>query len=41
MVAVENMRSRAHSALGLTSQGFKDRCEVPRSAAPRAADSSH
>ncbi|MFF3356919.1 hypothetical protein ACFYWN_30715 [Streptomyces sp. NPDC002917] len=41
MVAVENMRSRAHSALGLTSQGFKDQCEVPRSAAQRAADSSH
>ncbi|MEU9317204.1 carboxymuconolactone decarboxylase family protein [Streptomyces sp. NPDC048295] len=30
MVAVENMRSRMNSALGLTSQGFKDRCEVER-----------
>src|SRR5215207_5150098 len=29
MVAVENIRSRFNSALGLTSQGFKDRCEVP------------
>jgi alkylhydroperoxidase family enzyme len=29
MVAVENQRSRFNSALGLTSQGFKDRCEVP------------
>ena len=29
MVAVENLRSRFNSALGLTSQGFKDRCEIP------------
>jgi AhpD family alkylhydroperoxidase len=29
MVAVENVRSRFNSALGLTSQGFKDRCDVP------------
>jgi AhpD family alkylhydroperoxidase len=29
MIAVENQRSRFNSALGLTSQGFKDRCEVP------------
>jgi alkylhydroperoxidase family enzyme len=29
MVAVENIRSRFNSALGLTSQGFKDRCEIP------------
>jgi len=29
MIAVENTRSRFNSALGLTSQGFKDRCEVP------------
>ncbi|MFC5719392.1 carboxymuconolactone decarboxylase family protein [Streptomyces gamaensis] len=33
ILAVENMRSRTNSALGLTSQGFKDRCEVPRPAA--------
>jgi alkylhydroperoxidase family enzyme len=28
MVAVENVRSRFNSSLGLTSQGFKDRCEI-------------
>jgi alkylhydroperoxidase family enzyme len=28
MVAVENQRSRFNSALGLTGQGFKDRCEL-------------
>jgi alkylhydroperoxidase family enzyme len=31
MVAVENVRSRFNSALGLTSQGFRDRCEIPAS----------
>ncbi|NUR09728.1 MAG: carboxymuconolactone decarboxylase family protein [Nocardioidaceae bacterium] len=30
MVAVENERSRLNSALGLTSQGFSDQCELPR-----------
>jgi len=29
MIAVENQRSRFNSALGLHSQGFKDRCEIP------------
>jgi alkylhydroperoxidase family enzyme len=29
MIAVENQRSRFNSALGLASQGFKDRCELP------------
>jgi AhpD family alkylhydroperoxidase len=29
IVAVENLRSRINSALGLTTQGFKDRCEIP------------
>ncbi|MGY1695710.1 carboxymuconolactone decarboxylase family protein [Geodermatophilus sp. SYSU D00814] len=29
MVAVENSRSRTNSALGLHSQGFSDRCEIP------------
>ncbi|WP_307623457.1 carboxymuconolactone decarboxylase family protein [Streptomyces sp. V3I7] len=29
MVSVENLRSRTNSALGLTSQGFKDACEIP------------
>lgn len=28
MVAVENQRSRFNSAVGLTSQGFQDRCEL-------------
>lgn len=27
MIAVENLRSRMNSALGLTAQGFKDRCD--------------
>ncbi len=31
IVAVENERSRFNSALGLTSQGFADRCEIPAS----------
>jgi alkylhydroperoxidase family enzyme len=29
MIAVENQRSRFNTALGITSQGFKDRCEIP------------
>ena len=33
MIAVENSRSRFNAALGLSSQGFRDRCEVP--AGPR------
>jgi alkylhydroperoxidase family enzyme len=32
MVAVENLRSRINSALSLTSQGFKDSCDVPGAA---------
>ncbi|HEY3734747.1 MAG TPA: carboxymuconolactone decarboxylase family protein [Streptosporangiaceae bacterium] len=28
IVAVENLRSRMNAALGLTAQGFKDRCEL-------------
>ena len=28
MVALENLRSRTNAALGLTSQGFKEYCEV-------------
>jgi AhpD family alkylhydroperoxidase len=39
MVAVENTRSRFNSALGLTSQGFKDRCEIP-TAAPASRTSA-
>jgi AhpD family alkylhydroperoxidase len=33
MIAVENERSRFNSALGLTSQGFKDHCELRPSSA--------
>ena len=40
MIAVENQRSRFNSALGLTSQGFKDRCEIPPRLAPRQATAS-
>ena len=29
MISVENSRSRFNSALGLSSQGFRDRCEIP------------
>ncbi|MFB7090430.1 carboxymuconolactone decarboxylase family protein [Streptomyces sp. NPDC056296] len=29
MVAVENLRSRMNAALDLTSQGFKDSCDLP------------
>jgi alkylhydroperoxidase family enzyme len=29
IVAVENLRSRINAALGLTAQGFRDRCEIP------------
>jgi alkylhydroperoxidase family enzyme len=39
-IALENQRSRTNTALGLTSQGFRDHCDVPadrsRSAAVRA-----
>ena len=34
IVAVENLRSRINAALGLTAQGFKDRCEIPAAAIP-------
>ena len=30
MVGIENLRSRVNSALGLRSQGFADRCEIPQ-----------
>ncbi|MEU4362320.1 carboxymuconolactone decarboxylase family protein [Promicromonospora sp. NPDC023987] len=29
IVAVENLRSRSNAAMGLSAQGFSDRCEVP------------
>jgi AhpD family alkylhydroperoxidase len=37
IIAVENVRSRINSALGLTSQGFQDRYELP-AADPAPAD---
>jgi alkylhydroperoxidase family enzyme len=37
IIAVENLRSRMNSALGLTSQGFKDRCDLPAPAGQEAA----
>lgn len=37
IVAVENLRSRINSALGLASQGFKDRCEPSAAGGPAAA----
>jgi alkylhydroperoxidase family enzyme len=37
MVALENFRSRINSALGLTSQGFKDHCEIPATPPARNA----
>jgi AhpD family alkylhydroperoxidase len=33
LVAVENVRSRFNAALGLTSQGFRDRCDLPATTA--------
>lgn len=38
IVAVENLRSRINAALGLTAQGFKDRCEIPAGNGAAAAD---
>jgi alkylhydroperoxidase family enzyme len=37
-IALENQRSRTNTALGLTSQGFRDHCDLPsdRSRAPTA-----
>jgi alkylhydroperoxidase family enzyme len=34
IVAVENLRSRMNAALGLTAQGFKDRCDIPAGTMP-------
>lgn len=34
IVCLENVRSRFASALGMTSQGFMERCEVPQSTRP-------
>ncbi|NYE18349.1 carboxymuconolactone decarboxylase family protein [Microbacterium immunditiarum] len=32
LIALENQRSRTNAAMGLTSQGFKDQCELPAAA---------
>jgi alkylhydroperoxidase family enzyme len=41
IIAVENLRSRMNSALGLTAQGFKERCELrPVGGSSVAAESS-
>ncbi len=37
MVAVENLRSRINAALGLTSQGFKDSCDLREASRPSSA----
>ncbi len=37
IVAVENLRSRINSALGLTAQGFKDRCDLQAAGGSTAA----
>lgn len=40
MVALENSRSRTNSALGLTSQGFADSCDLPAGTPAGLASSS-
>jgi len=40
IIAVENLRSRINAALGLTAQGFKDRCELPSGGSPRSGSAS-
>jgi len=40
IVAVENLRSRVNSALGLTAQGFKDRCEIAAAGATAAGSAA-
>lgn len=40
IIAVENLRSRINSALGLTAQGFRERCELPAAEATPAAQSA-
>ncbi|MGI5341026.1 carboxymuconolactone decarboxylase family protein [Streptomyces sp. CA-181903] len=37
MISVENLRSRTNTALGLTSQGFKDTCDIPATTPATAA----
>lgn len=40
IIAVENLRSRINSALGLTAQGFSDRCELAAGSGARTADAA-
>jgi AhpD family alkylhydroperoxidase len=40
IVAVENLRSRINAALGLSAQGFKDRCEIPAAGTTALAGSA-
>ena len=40
-VALENFRSRFNAGLGLRSQGFAERCEVPPSAPSAPSDKVH
>jgi alkylhydroperoxidase family enzyme len=37
IICLENLRSRCNSAIGLTRQGFKERCELPSRRADRVA----
>src|SRR5215471_13482126 len=39
IVAVENLRSRMNAALGLTAQGFKDRCDLQDTSGTASAGS--
>jgi len=36
-IALENMRARTNSALGITDQGFSDACQIPGADQPAAA----
>ncbi len=36
LISLENQRSRTNAAMGLTSQGFKDRCELSAAASSEA-----
>jgi alkylhydroperoxidase family enzyme len=36
LISLENQRSRTNAAMGLTSQGFKDQCELPAAMATDA-----
>ncbi|MFE7120865.1 carboxymuconolactone decarboxylase family protein [Streptomyces sp. NPDC057654] len=40
VIGVENLRSRVNSAFGITSQGFKDSCDVPAANPAYRADAT-